>query len=145
MAKKKKAKTVEEEIAEETPESEDLEPAEMLSREETARAVYAMLFASDRPLNIPRIAEALGDIEREIVQNILQELTEEIEKLNPPYRLREIAGGYQLATLPQYAPYIRRMLNIKNPPNSPGPFSKRSPSSHTDNPSPDPTSNPSVA
>jgi segregation and condensation protein B len=113
MAKKKKAKTVEEEIAEETPESEDLEPAEMLSREETARAVYAMLFASDRPLNIPRIAEALGDIEREIVQNILQELTEEIEKLNPPYRLREIAGGYQLATLPQYAPYIRRMLNIK--------------------------------
>ena len=119
MAKKKKAKTeketevVEEEVTKDSPETEDPKPAEMLSREETARVVYAMLFASDRPLNIPRISEALGDIEREVVENILDELKEEIEKLDPPYRLREISGGYQLATLSQYAPFIRRMLNIK--------------------------------
>lgn len=125
MAKKKNKKAKSDETPETAPEvaeeveesteddSGEIEPVEMLSREETSRAIYAMLFASDRPMNIPRIAEALGDIDREVVENLLEELTAEIEKLNLPYRLREISGGYQLATLGQYAPYIRRMLNIK--------------------------------
>jgi segregation and condensation protein B len=30
-----------------------------------------------------------------------------------PYRLREIAGGYQLTTESEYAPYVRRLLQIK--------------------------------
>lgn len=123
MAKKKKAKkddaseseqAVSEETVEESPENEEeQEPVEMLSREETSRAIYAMLFSSDRPLNIPRIAEALGDIDKDVVEIILEELTDEIEKMDLPYRLREISGGYQLATLGAYAPYIRRMLNVK--------------------------------
>jgi segregation and condensation protein B len=121
MAKKKKNKdevaeteqAVTEETVEETTTEEEQEPVEMLSREETSRAIYAMLFTSDRPLNIPRIAEALGDIDSDVVEIILEELTEEIEKMDLPYRLREISGGYQLATLGAYAPYIRRMLNVK--------------------------------
>ncbi|MFP6582371.1 MAG: SMC-Scp complex subunit ScpB [Candidatus Hydrogenedentota bacterium] len=123
MAKKKAAKpkkqnkkdTPEEVASTETDEELDEVPetVESLSREETGRAVYAMLFSSDRPLNIGRIAEALGDIEKDVVEIILEELMESIEKDNLPYRLREISGGYQLTTLPEYAPYIRRMLDIK--------------------------------
>jgi segregation and condensation protein B len=120
MAKKSKDKdaaddtdNIEAAESEEVEETEELEPVEMLSREETSRAIYAVLFASDRPLNIPRIAESLGDIDREIVENLLEELKEEIDNLDLPYKLREISGGYQLTTLSQYAPFIRRMLNIK--------------------------------
>lgn len=112
--KKKSTKDNPEEVASAETEVEvEEEPVESLSREETGRAVYAMLFSSDRPLNIGRIAEALGDIEKEVVEIILEELIESIEKDNLPYRLREISGGYQLTTLPEYAPYIRRMLDIK--------------------------------
>ncbi len=89
------------------------EPVEMLSREDTANAIYAMLFTSDKPLNIPRIAEALGDIENDIVEIMLEELAEKIEKQDVPFQLREISGGYQLATDSKYAPYIRRMLKVK--------------------------------
>jgi len=84
-----------------------------LSREESRMAIYAMLFASDRPLSIGRIAETLGDIDPDIVGALLGELREEIESANVPYRLREIAGGYQLATEPQHGPFIRRLLQIK--------------------------------
>lgn len=91
----------------------DDEAVEMLSREETARAIYAMLFTSDRPLNVPRIAEALGDIENEVVKILLEELAEQIESQDVPFQMREISGGYQLATDPKYAPYIRRMLKVK--------------------------------
>ena len=117
--KNKKAKDETEVVevveAEETEEpEEELEPVESLSREETARAVYAMLFASDRPLNVGRIAEALGDeIDKDVVEVILEELEAQIEKADMPYRLREISGGYQLTTQPAYAPYIRRLLDIK--------------------------------
>lgn len=97
----------------ETQDEDEQEPVESLSREETIRAVYAMLFASDRPLNAGRIAESLGDIETEVVEIILEELAIDIEEANMPYRLREISGGYQFTTLPEYAPFIRRMLDIK--------------------------------
>ncbi len=91
----------------------DLEPVEMLGREETRQAIGALLFASDRPLSIGRIAEALGDIDPDIVANLMQELRQDIETQDLPYTLKEIAGGYQLATKPEYAPYIRRLFQIK--------------------------------
>jgi segregation and condensation protein B len=91
----------------------DLEPVEMLGREETRQAIGALLFASDRPLSIGRIAEALGDVDPDIVANLMQELRQDIETQDLPYTLKEIAGGYQFATKPQYAPFIRRLFQIK--------------------------------
>ena len=93
--------------------AEDLEPVEMLGREETRQAIYAMLFISDRPLSAGRISEALGDVDPEIVANLLAELHEEIAEQALPYVMREIAGGYQLTTKSEHGPYIRRLLQIK--------------------------------
>ena len=94
-------------------EIEPLEPVEMLGREETRQALYALLFTSDRPLGAARLAEALGDIDRDVVANLLAELRDELDRQDVPYVLREIAGGYQLTTKPEYAPYIRRLYQIK--------------------------------
>ncbi len=44
---------------------------------------------------------------------LLNELREELTSNGYPYRLREIAGGYQLATESDFAPYIRRLFQIK--------------------------------
>jgi hypothetical protein len=73
--------------AENDAESEELEAVEMLSREETRQAIYALLFVSDRPLSAPRIAEALGGIDNEVVVNLLEELQAEIESMTLPYTL----------------------------------------------------------
>ena len=100
----------EEEILEET---DDLEPVETLGRDETRQTLHALLFASDRPLGAGRLAEALGDVEADVVKNLLAELATELEGQNLPYVLREIAGGYQFTTRPDYAPFIRRLFQIK--------------------------------
>jgi segregation and condensation protein B len=101
----------------ETPanDAEELEPVESLSREESRQALYAMLFASDRPLSAGRLAEALGDaVDPDVVRNLLNELERDLEtQAWLPFLLREIAGGYQLTTKPQFAPYIRRLFQIK--------------------------------
>jgi len=92
---------------------DELEPVEMLGRDETRQAIGALLFASDRPLSIGRIAEALADIDPDIVANLMQELREDIDGRDLPFTLTEIAGGYQFVTKPQYAPYVRRLFQIK--------------------------------
>lgn len=115
MARKKKN----EETIVEAPENgeevaiEEDEPVESLSREETRNAIYAMLFASDRPLSAGRVAEALGDVDPDIAANLLAELEESVNASGLPFVVREIAGGYQLTTKPLYAPYIRRLFQIK--------------------------------
>ncbi len=89
-------------------------PVETLGREESRQILYALLFASDRPLSAARLAEVLGDMDPEIVNMLLEELQEELAgKPELPYTLREIAGGYQLTSKPEYAPYIRRLFQIK--------------------------------
>jgi len=93
---------------------DELEPVESLGREESRQALYAMLFASDKPMSCGRLAEALGeDADHDVVKNMLAELEQEIEEKQLPYVLREIAGGYQLTTRPQFAPFIRRLFQIK--------------------------------
>lgn len=94
-------------------EREELEPVESLGRDESRQAIHALLFVSDRPVSADRLAEALGDVDKEVVVNLLEELRDELQNGDSPYQLREIAGGYQLVTSPRFAPYIRRMLQIK--------------------------------
>lgn len=117
VKKKKKQEpeeaVVQESRAETNGEDEELEPVEMLGRDETRQALYAMLFASDRPLSAPRMAEALGDVDPDIIGNLLAELEETINEQALPFQLREIGGGYQLTTRPEFAPYIRRLFQIK--------------------------------
>ena len=93
---------------------EFLESLETLGRDESRRALYALLFVSDRPVSAARLSEALGDMDSDIVANLLEELKAELNSREElPYELHEIAGGYQLATKPVFAPYIRRFLQVK--------------------------------
>lgn len=118
MTKEQKRKIQEPEASEEArdeelEETEDLELVETLSREETSNTIHAMLFASDRPLSATRLAEALGDIDPMMVADLLEELRERIAEEKLPYTLREIAGGYQFTTNPEYGPFIRRLFQLK--------------------------------
>ncbi len=95
-------------------ELEELEPVESLGRDESKQTLYALLFVSDRPLSAGRLAEALGDMDPDIVITLLEELREELAaNAMLPYVLQEIAGGYQLVTKPDFAPYIRRLFHLK--------------------------------
>ncbi len=101
-------------MSEETFDDEFLEPVETLGRHESRRTLYALLFVSDSPVSAVRLSEALGDMEADVVVALLEELRDELNTRNEiPYELREIAGGYQLTTKPEFAPYIRRFFRIK--------------------------------
>jgi len=74
-----------------------------------ATAVEAVLFAADKPLapnKISDIAE-LGGIRA--VRQVVAELNERYERDGRSFRIVEIAGGYQMQTLPQYAELVARL------------------------------------
>lgn len=94
---------------------EELVPFESMGREESLQALYALLFASDRPMNATRLAEAISpDMDADMVMTLLEELQENLNGCEDrPYFLKEIGGGYQLMTKAAYAPFIRRLFQIK--------------------------------
>ena len=62
--------------SEETADRDEAVAAETLGREETRRALHALLFVSDRPMSAGRLAQALDDADPHVVANLLEELRE---------------------------------------------------------------------
>ena len=70
--------------------------------------VEAMVFAADGPLKVEQLAEALELTPKEI-RAALEALEVDYEERPRGFFLQEVAGGYQLRTLPEYADYLRKL------------------------------------
>ncbi len=73
------------------------------------RVVEALLFVSDKPLTIAEISGVLEDEESARVIEVLRQLQESYETQQRGLRLTEVAGGYQLTTHPDCAPWLKRL------------------------------------
>jgi segregation and condensation protein B len=82
------------------------------SLEEIASAVEALIFVSDEPLAAKTIAEILEE-DREIVASVLENLAEEFNSRAGGLQLREVAGGWQISTRPEFHEEIRRFLKTR--------------------------------
>jgi segregation and condensation protein B len=83
--------------------------------------VEAVLFASDAPLTPDEIARADQALDEDRVEEALQLLQAEYEDAQRAFQLVEVAGGYQLLTRPEYAPYLERFDNVPRPARLSGP------------------------
>jgi segregation and condensation protein B len=73
----------------------------------------ALIFASDKPVSLPKLAEAAG-LELGAAQEALNALGREKELVGA-LRLVEVGGGWSFATKPAFAPFIRRLRDEKRP------------------------------
>jgi segregation and condensation protein B len=71
------------------------------SDDEAAATVEAMLFASDAPLPASRIA-SVAELPASRVKKAIASLNERYGEIGSSFRIEEIAGGYQMLTLPAY-------------------------------------------
>jgi segregation and condensation protein B len=72
----------------------------------------ALIFVSEEPLTAKTMADVLRE-EREVVQSALAELAEEFNGRNGGLQLREVAGGWQFATRPEYHEHVRAYLKSR--------------------------------
>ena len=73
------------------------------------RVVEALLFATDSPVTADRLRSIVDSVGTEQIQNIIEQLNEEYEKEGRCFHIIEVGGGYQFATRPQYATWIRKL------------------------------------
>jgi segregation and condensation protein B len=84
-----------------------------LDTAEIKGAVECLVFASDAPLRVERIAEVL-EIEKSRVSECLRALAEEYAVRKGGIALEEVAEGFQFRTRPEYSDWVRRL--VKNRP-----------------------------
>jgi segregation and condensation protein B len=88
-------------------------------QKQTARApaelvalVEALIFVADEPITSRLISEVLGE-EKGTIEAAVEELQREYEARESGLRIREIAGGWQIATRTEFHEEIRRFLKTR--------------------------------
>ena len=74
--------------------------------------IEALIFVSEQPLSLNRIAALIEDTPREEIRKALKELVEDYQKEDRGLYLEEVAGGWQIRTRAEYAPWIKRLFKL---------------------------------
>jgi segregation and condensation protein B len=82
------------------------------SQAERAGVIEALIFVSDEPLSAKTIAEVLKE-ERSVIEEAMAFLVAEFNARNGGLQLREVAGGWQFATRPEYHEHVRAFLKTR--------------------------------
>ncbi len=80
-----------------------------MSENNVKTVIEALLFASDRPLMLEQIRDALDNLPTDEIRKTIEELRDEYEKTNRGMRIVEIAGGFQMITAPVFASFLRKL------------------------------------
>ncbi len=98
---------------------------------ELKQIIEALLFSAERPLspkeiraifaeatdeeNSPAVSEPFRNVREAQIVATLDELKAECELQQHSYQLVEIAGGWRLVTRPEYAPWLKKLLDEARP------------------------------
>lgn len=74
--------------------------------------IEALIFVSEEPLSAKIIADVMR-ADREVIDGALAELSQEFNGRNGGLQLREVAGGWQFATRPEYHEHVRAFLRSR--------------------------------
>jgi len=100
--------------------SEEFSIQDHSSAEDTLHAdlravIEAIVYITDEPLAASQIAAALEQ-PQELIDRLLEELATEYAKPTHGLTIREIAGGYKMATKPEFHEQIRAFVKSLKPP-----------------------------
>ena len=85
-----------------------------MSKKPLKAIVEAILFASDEPVAVERLADAAGEgVTAHEVRDAIRQLVEEYDAAGRAFTVEEIAGGLQLFTRPEYNPYLKKLLQAR--------------------------------
>src|SRR6266550_4101574 len=96
----------------ETEETEESATYVVQNAAERRAIIEALIFVSEEPLSVKTMAEVLRE-DREVVEAAVAELAREFNGRNGGLQLREVAGGWQFATRPEYHEHVRAYLKSR--------------------------------
>jgi segregation and condensation protein B len=107
-----------EKLAEQTQEPADMETAAPPAQEQPEptieSVIEAVLFASDEPVTTARLAEVIGTGSVRQLRQYIDTLNTRYRANNHAFRIEQIAGGYQMLTLPVYDSWLKKLVRIRS-------------------------------
>jgi segregation and condensation protein B len=91
--------------------------------ENKRQIIEAVIFGSDEPLTIRQIQDIFWQsdnngprfrVKEEEILNTIRELNAEYVQTGRPFRIIQVAGGFQYATMPEFAEWLGRMIKEKS-------------------------------
>lgn len=92
--------------------AEPTEAYQIGSLPERMAIIETLIFVSGEPLSAKTIADVLKE-DRAVVEEAIAEFAKEFNGRNGGLHLRELAGGWQIATRPQYHEHVRAFLKSR--------------------------------
>jgi len=74
--------------------------------------IESLIFVSLDPLSLEKIKNVCTDFKSAEIEKALDELLEDYRANEKGIQISQAAGGYLLATQPEYDPYIRKFLRV---------------------------------
>lgn len=100
-------------VARETERDEaDQVPHAVQSETERAAVIEALVYVADEPLTVKSIADVLKE-DPAVIETTLAGLVKEFNGRAGGLQLREVAGGWQFATRPEYHEHVRAFLKSR--------------------------------
>ena len=87
-------------------------PYTLQSQAERTGVIESLIFVSDEPLSSKIIADVLKE-DRAVIDEALVVLVKEFNGRDGGLHLREVAGGWQFATRPEYHEHVRAFLKTR--------------------------------
>ena len=91
----------------------DLDAAEEEDADESApldpRLLEALLFSTHHPLTPQRLAELLDVKSQKSLKAAIHDLNAQYESTDRTFRIEQVAGGYQLLSLPEFGDILKRL------------------------------------
>lgn len=91
---------------------EDDDALKVRGMAELMAIIEALIFVSEEPITIKTLADVLNE-DKGWVQTALEGLAEEFNSRESGLQLREIAGGWQITTRPEYNDFVRVYLKSR--------------------------------
>lgn len=91
---------------------EAISEAPARSASEVMSIAEAIIFVSDEPITSKMLGDIIGE-DKQTVQAAVEELQKEYEERSGGLQIREIAGGWQIATRTEYHEEIRKFLKTR--------------------------------
>lgn len=80
-----------------------------MERAEKRRLVEALVLASPDPLPAGRIAEIVPRCKPSEAAALVEELNQQYREQERSFEIHEVAGGFQVRTLPEFAPWLQQL------------------------------------
>jgi len=79
-----------------------------MEQSEKRRIVEALILSSTEPISAAKLAEIIPYCKTAEARELVQELNGEYIRQNRAFEIWEVAGGYQLRSLPEFASYLQQ-------------------------------------